>query len=67
MMATYPVTLTHPESGATYVASTRLELVDALANGWQEQSAGPVSELCPMPTKSSRKKASSTQAAESQG
>jgi hypothetical protein len=66
-MAAYPVTLTHPESGATYVASTRLELVDALANGWQEQSAEPVSDLCPMPSKASKKKASSPQAAESQG
>lgn len=66
-MAAYPVTLTHPESGATYVASTRLELVDALANGWQEQSAEPVSEQCPMPSKTSKKKASSPQAAESQG
>ena len=33
-MTAYPVTLTHPETGATYLASTRLELRDALANGW---------------------------------
>ena len=33
-MSAYPVTLTHPESGATYVASTRLEMMDALRNGW---------------------------------
>lgn len=33
-MTAYPVTLTHPDSEATYVASTRLEMLDALRNGW---------------------------------
>jgi hypothetical protein len=33
-MSAYPVTLTHPDTGATYVASTRLEMMDALRNGW---------------------------------
>ena len=61
-MVAYPVTLTHPESGATYVASTRLELMDAVANGWLEEQA---QEACPMPSKSSgKKKASSEQAPE---
>jgi len=61
-MATAPVTLTHPDTGATYVASTRLELMDALANGWVEVQA---QEACPMPTKTSgKKKAISDQAPE---
>lgn len=61
-MSAYPVTLTHPDTGATYVASTRLELMDALANGWVEVQA---QEACPMPTKTSgKKKASSVQATE---
>lgn len=33
-MSAYPITLTHPDSEATYLASTRLELMDALRNGW---------------------------------
>lgn len=34
-MSAYPVTFTHPETGATYVASNRLELLDAMRNGWR--------------------------------
>lgn len=33
-MSAYPITLTHPETGATYLAATRLEMMDALRNGW---------------------------------
>jgi hypothetical protein len=33
-MSAFPVTLTHPDTGATYMASTRLELMEALGNGW---------------------------------
>jgi len=33
-MSAYPVTMTHPETEATYVAETRLEMLDALRNGW---------------------------------
>jgi hypothetical protein len=63
-MTAYPVTLTHPESGATYVASTRLELMDALRNGWTlsaDERKAVVAKT------SGRKKASSEQAAELDG
>lgn len=63
-MSAYPVTLTHPESGATYVASTRLEMMDALRNGWTlsaDERKAVVAKT------SGKKKASSEQAAESQG
>jgi hypothetical protein len=33
-MSAYPITLTHPETGDTYVAPTRLEMMEALSNGW---------------------------------
>lgn len=63
-MSAYPVTLTHPENGATYVASTRLELMDALRNGWTlsaDERKAVVAKT------SGKKKASSEQAAESEG
>lgn len=61
-MSAYPLTLTHPETGATYVASTRLEMLDALRNGWTlsaEERQAAVAKT------SGRKKASSQQAASS--
>lgn len=60
-MSAYPVTLTHPETGATYVASTRLEMMDALRNGWTlsaEERKAVVAKT------SGKKKASSEQAPE---
>lgn len=33
-MTIYPVKLTHRDTGAFYEAPTRLELQDALRNGW---------------------------------
>lgn len=63
-MSAYPVTLTHPESGATYVASTRLEMMEALNNGWTLS----VEERKVVVAKTSgKKKASSDQAAETTG
>lgn len=60
-MSAYPVTLTHPESGTTYVASSRLELMEALGNGWTlsaEERKAVVAKT------SGKKKASSDQAPE---
>lgn len=60
-MSAYPVTLTHPETGATYVASTRLELMEALGNGWTlsaDERKAVVAKT------SGKKKASSEQAPE---
>lgn len=60
-MSAYPVTLTHPETGATYVASTRLEMMEALNNGWTmsaEERKAAVAKT------SGKKKASSEQAPE---
>lgn len=58
-MSAYPVTLTHPETGATYVAPSRLELMDALRNGW----ILPADERQEMVAKTTgKKKASSIQA-----
>lgn len=60
-MSAYPVTLTHPESGATYVASSRLELMEALGNGWTlsaDERKAVVAKT------SGKKKASSEQAPE---
>jgi len=62
-MSAYPLTLTHPETGATYVASTRLEMLDALRNGWTlsaEERQAAVAKT------SGRKKTSSQQAASSE-
>ena len=60
-MSAYPVTLTHPDTGATYVASTRLEMMDALRNGWTlsaDERKAVVAKT------SGKKKANSEQAAD---
>jgi hypothetical protein len=57
-MSAYPITLTHPDTGATYVASTRLEMMEALGNGWTlsvEERKAAVAKT------SGRRKASSTE------
>ena len=63
-MSAYPVTFTHPETGATYVASNRLELLDAMRNGWV-LSAEAKQELVAKTT-AKRKAATSKQAPEEQ-
>lgn len=58
-MTAYPITLTHPDSGDTYVATNRLDLLDALRNGWTlsaEEREAVVAKT------SGRKKATSKQA-----
>ena len=33
-MTAYPITLHHPVTGLTYVAVGRLEMMEAIQNGW---------------------------------
>lgn len=63
-MSAYPVTLQHPDSGASYLASTRLELMEALANGWiltADERAEMVAKTSGK-TKASSKQASAAEA-----
>jgi hypothetical protein len=57
-MSAYPITLTHPETGATYLAPSRLEMMEALSNGWT-LSAEERKEV--VAKTSGRRKASSTE------